>query len=80
MGCASGMPKTEESLKVWKLDEKVVQAAKAKCTGVFSGASGGTIDALWNNKRTILREARECARAATTLAEQAENRNLVAGE
>lgn len=76
MGCASGTTKTEES---WKFDEAQIQAVKTKCTGVFDEASGGTFDALWANKRLILRRSRDCSEAARVLAEQAENRNKVIG-
>lgn len=64
---------------MWRFDEKSIQAVKEKCTGVFDKASGGTFDALWSNKRVILRQSRECSRAAQLLAEQAENRNKVIG-
>ena len=80
MGCASGMPKTQESLKAWKFDESIIKETEEKCTGKFKPATAGTIDGLWENKRSILRDARECARVANILAEQAKNRNKVIGE
>ena len=63
-----------------KVDEEIIQAVKTKCTGVFDPATGGTIESLWANKRAILRKARDCARSATVLAEETENRNKVIGK
>lgn len=75
MGCASGTPKTETN--PWQFKNETIADVKAKCKDVFPTTSDGTIGGLWANKRSILRQSRDCAEAANILAEQAENRNKV---
>lgn len=75
MGCASGTTKTE----AWKFDEESISAVKTLCTNSYDDAVGGTIKELWDNKRAILRQARNCSEAANVLADKAENRNKVIG-
>lgn len=73
MGCASGTTKTPG----FKISEEVIASVKTSCTNTYKPATSGTIAGLWENKRAILKQARECSRNANTLAEQAENRNKV---
>ena len=75
MGCASGTTKTE----AWKFNEETIAAVRKSCSNTFPPAIGGTISELWANKRAIIRQSRDCSEAATTLADQAENRNKVIG-
>lgn len=69
--CASGTTKTD----LFLIDEEDITAVRAKCTGDFVPATKGTIEGLWDNKRLILRQSRDCSEAANTLAGKAENRN-----
>lgn len=71
--CASGTTRTEG----FQIDAQYIEAVKRQCSGVYPGATRGTIEGLWDNKRLLLRRARECAAHARVLAELAENRNRV---
>lgn len=73
MGCASGTPKIE----AWKFDQQVIHDVRKHCGGTYPEAVGSTIGPLWANKTAIVRQGRNCAEAATILADQAENRNKV---
>lgn len=73
--CASGTTKTE----AWKFDPESINAVKVACQNTYPDATEGTIKGLWDNKRSILRQSRNCSEAANILADQAENRNKVIG-
>lgn len=76
MGCASGTVKTE----AWKFPDEHISAVYTKCDTTFPEATGPTFEALWANKRAILKQARECSNAAKIVAEEARNRNKVIGK
>lgn len=75
MGCASGTTKTE----AWKFKQEPIDAVRENCKTTFPDAASGTLEDLWKNKRSILRQSRSCTEAAQILATQAENRNKVIG-
>ena len=77
MGCASGTTKTDPA---WKFPDEDISAVKTNCTTTFPEATSGKFEDLWANKRAILKQARNCANAANTLADEAGNRNKVIGK
>lgn len=74
-GCASGTPKIE----AWKFNQEAIHEVRTNCSDSFPDATDGKFVSLWKNKRDILKQSRACSRAATVLADQAENRNKVLG-
>lgn len=63
----------------FQIDAQYIEAVKRQCLGVYHEATKGTIEGLWDNKRSILKQSRDCATHARVLAELAENRNKVIG-
>lgn len=73
--CASGMTRTEG----FQIEEHFVSDVRRLCSRTFPDSTSGTIEGLWNNKRAIVRQSRDCTEAATVLADKVENRNKVIG-
>lgn len=74
--CASGMTKTEGLT----IDPSYIESVRKNCSASFPPAKSGTVESLWENKRAILRQSRNCGEASRLLADLAENRNKVIGE
>lgn len=69
--CASGTTKTQ----VPGVPNESVESVRQTCTDTFPLADSGAFERLWFNKRTILKQSRDCTNAARILLDEVEARN-----